>query len=415
MSTARRPPHLRTRRGSTYILILGISVILMVIGLSAVTVSRVNTRTVVTDNHWAEAQVLAFSGVEHALATVQATSDWREKFANTEQTVHLAGGSFRWRVVDEADGDLTDNDAEPFLIVARGEVGQGAYAMGLQCTVQGEPLEALGCALHCDGEVRLSALRKVTAANGPVSTNRKLKTSAGSVLTGDVEAARSVTGSGTITGTVTTPVPKKPMPDKDVFNVYRDLATAIEPGTQISRQVLAPGLNPWGAPNARGIYFIDARGKHLLIEDVRIYGTLVVRCRRLSLSGTILMHPFRKDQPTLIVDGDVTAYMTSAGQTLREGGANPNFNPIGAPYNGQVDTDRNDAYPSELQGLIHVLGKLDLGGTTRVRGVVLAEKTTHFDGDNEIIHDPDIHENPPMGYTFGTGQAIPQIWKRILD
>lgn len=146
MTAANGRSRTRARRGSTYILILGVSVILMVIGLSAATVARVNTRSVAVDNDWAEAQVLAFSAAEHALAAIQATDDWRTKFRSSETTVNLARGTFRWRLVDEADGDLADNDAEPFLIVARGQVNDGAYAVGLNCVVDGEPLDALRCA-----------------------------------------------------------------------------------------------------------------------------------------------------------------------------------------------------------------------------------------------------------------------------
>ena len=55
------------RKGSAYILILGVSMILMIIGLSALTLSRVTTRTLRADNDWAEAQRVAVSGAEQAL------------------------------------------------------------------------------------------------------------------------------------------------------------------------------------------------------------------------------------------------------------------------------------------------------------------------------------------------------------
>ncbi|MGB2822253.1 MAG: hypothetical protein WBF17_14810 [Phycisphaerae bacterium] len=414
MTAANGRSRTRARRGSTYILILGVSVILMVIGLSAATVARVNTRSVAVDNDWAEAQVLAFSAAEHALAAIQATDDWRTKFRSSETTVNLARGTFRWRLVDEADGDLADNDAEPFLIVARGQVNDGAYAVGLNCVVDGEPLEALKCALHADHDVHLWAFRTLTATNGPVSTTSKLRTDHKSVLSGDVEA-KSVTGSGRITGTVTAPAPPKAMPSKGVFDMYRQMATRIDPGYWIARKVLAPELNPWGAPNPRGIYYIDAPGKSVTITNSRIYGTLVVRCRQLFLAGNVLLHNSRGDQPALIVDGDLVTLNFSGTTHLREGSANPNFNPRGAPYKGAVDADTSDTYPSEIQGLVHVRKEMWLGGTTRVRGVILCEGKAQCYGINEIIHDSDIYERPPLGYSSGAGRVIPQGWKRIID
>jgi len=402
------------RRGSTYILILGVSVILMVIGLSAATVARVNTRSVAADNDWAEAQILAFSAAEHALAAIQSTDDWRTEFRNSETTVNLARGTFRWRLVDEADGDLADGDAEPFVIVARGQVNDAAYAVGLNCLIDGEPLDALRCTLHANKDIRLWASGRLTVTNGPVSTNHKLRTHHKSVLSGDVEA-RDVSGSGEITGTITAPAPPKAMPARSVFDMYRQMATRIKPGYWIVGKVLGPGCNPWGAINPRGIYFIDAPGKCLLISDSRIYGTLLVRCRQLLLTGNVLLDNSRRDQPALIVDGDLATLMLSGLTNLREGKLKRNFNPRGAPYRGKIDTDIDDAYPSEIHGLVHVRRDLWLDGATRVRGVILCEGHVHCHGTSEIVHDPEIYERPPLGYSSGPGGVLPQGWKRIID
>jgi hypothetical protein len=386
----------------------------MVIGLSAATVARVNTRSVAADNDWAEAQTLAFSAAEHALAAIESTDDWRGKFRNSETAVSLGAGTFRWRLVDEADGDLADSDGQPFLIVARGEVNDAAYAVGLSCLIDGEPLEALKCSLHADKDIRLWALGRLTVKNGPVSTNHRLRTYPKSVLSGDVEA-KDVWGSGKITGTVTAPAPPKAKPAGSVFDLYRRMATRIKPGYWIAGKVLGPGCNPWGAPNPRGIYFIDAPGKCLVISGSRIYGTLLVRCRQLLLTGNVLLQNSRRDQPALIVDGNLATLMLSGLTDLREGRAKRNFNPRGAPYRGKADTDIDDDYPSEIQGLVHVRRDLWLDGATRVRGVILCEGHAHCHGVSEIIHDPEIYERPPLGYSTGPGRVLPQSWKRIVD
>lgn len=67
----------RRRRGSTYVMVLGVAVILTVIGLSSLTVARINTRAAVQANDWGEAQALAFSGAEYALAKISSTAGWR--------------------------------------------------------------------------------------------------------------------------------------------------------------------------------------------------------------------------------------------------------------------------------------------------------------------------------------------------
>ena len=401
------------RRGSTYILILGVSMILMVIGLSAAMVARVNNRSVSSDNDWSEAQTLAFSAAEHALSVIQTTDDWRRKFRSSGMTVDLGRGSFTWRLVDETDGDLDDDSSDPFVIQASGDVDRGAFSVGLNCIVEGGPLPILEACLHAGKEIEVKDARRLTATGGGVSTNYKLKVGRRAVVTGDVEAVKSVDNRGTITGTVTTPADEKELPPDSVFDTYRKMATRIKPGSTIRRQVLAPARNPWGSPNAQGIYFIDEPHKYVYIYDARIHGTLVVRCKKLILSRFVLLHSFRADLPALIVDGDAELSYYSVGAELREGGSNPNFNPTGAPYEGWSDDDRRDRYPSEIRGLVHVKGDLKLSNTALVRGAIICEDKVKIYGFNQIILDPGLKDDPPIGYTTGDGTIIPQAWTRM--
>ena len=80
------------RRGTAYLLILGVSVVLSVIGAAAVTLARVKARGVTQDSDWSEAQALAFSAAEHALARIGATPDWRTQFASAPVEVAFGGG-----------------------------------------------------------------------------------------------------------------------------------------------------------------------------------------------------------------------------------------------------------------------------------------------------------------------------------
>ena len=125
------------RRGSSYVMILSVSTVLTVIGLSAATVGRVNTRSTEQANHYGDAQAQAFSGAEHALAEINATTDWRNELqgANVQRT--LEGGSFTWQVIDEADNDLTDDPSDPAVLVITGTAGDSVYTLKIQLTGQG--------------------------------------------------------------------------------------------------------------------------------------------------------------------------------------------------------------------------------------------------------------------------------------
>ena len=401
------------RRGSSYIMIIGVSMILMVIGLSVATVARINTRNISADNDWAEAQTLAFSGAEHALTTLQATADWRTKFAGGETAVNMGRGTFRWSVVDEIDGSLDDDSGDPFTIIARGTVNGAAYAVGLNCAVEGAGMAALKTCAHSGGKMDVDGEHVLTVTGAPVSTNRKLTVDKKAVLNGDVEA-EWVSDKGKITGTVTAPADAKALPDENVFEMYRKMATEIHPGRKIEKTVLAPGLNPWGKPNPQGVYYIDYGHDKAEIKNARIHGTLVVRCKTLKIKDNVLMHSYRSDYPVLIVDGDLELSLKSDSD-LDEKKVKVNLNPPGAPYDGLSDTDGNDTYPSEIRGLVHVMDDLKMKGTTRVRGVIICNDKAKFeDGNNEIIHDPKLYDHPPLGYTSDNSKIVPQGWKRVV-
>jgi hypothetical protein len=236
-----------------------------------------------------------------------------------------------------------------------------------------------------------------------------------SLLQGDVEAA-GTTGGGTITGKVTVPAPPKQFPDHSVIDTYRGMATPLPAGTDIKNTVLGPGVNPWGSPNANGIYYLDATGKTVNLQNARISGTLVVKCSSLQISSAVLLESTQTNLPTLIVDGDASISFTSGPTGLAENGKT-NLNPPGAPYQGQTNNNTSDVYPSEIRGLVHVTGDVNLDGTSLIRGCLLCEGTVTVatQANVQIIHGDTLSDNPPVGYTQGTGQVVCGQWKRVFD
>ncbi len=395
-------------------MILGVSAVLMVIGLAAVSIARVDTRSVSADNDWSEAQTLALSAAEHALARMGATEDWRSRLSQPV-SVAMGNGTMQWQIIDDADGRLTDDVEEPVLIVAAGQVGQSSYKLALRCFIVGEPLEAQSKCLCAGGDVILGPAGRLTSTDGVVSANDSvLAMRWSSRVIGDVEARR-VYWKYNVTGYVSTNASPKAMPNARVVDMYRELATEISGQKHIRRQAIGPGRNPWGVPNADGVYYINAPGANITIRDSRIRGTLIVRCNRLIVAGNVMMENYRKDMPTLIVDGDLMLDYESTGEKLRERGENCNFNPAGVPYEGASDSDKSDTYPSEIRGLVHVRGNLILDSTALIRGAVICEKDIRCNGTNEIVHDEDLTELPILGYTSGDGYIHREGWTRVID
>jgi len=405
----RRPTHRRVRRrGSAYVMILGVSLVLAVIGLAAVTVTRINARTVRADNHWAEAQVLAFSAAEHALARIGETSGWRTAFAGTETKVAFGGGTMSWRLLDEADGDLGDDPAEPFVILASGAVGEAEFAVRVQCRIVGEALEVLRTCLHAAGRIDLAPHAEVQALGGPVSTNGALELANDSHIAGDVEAD-SVTGKGTIDGTVTAPAPPKAMPDASVFQTYRDLATSLGPRTVLDNVLLSRWVSDYGSSHPDGVYFIDAPGRSVIVRDTVVYGTLVVRCSKLTLDGRVLMMNARKDYPVLVVDGDLVVSVDGWERDRPVPWTGPDPSPWDALPDGA-----GERFYDDLRGLVHVQGDVDVRRTTRTYGALLAGGKITCGASARVRLDTDLSEHPPMGYTTGAGTVVCGGWSQVV-
>ena len=161
---------------------------------------------------------------------------------------------------------------------------------------------------------------------------------------------------------------------------------------------------------------MDTDHANLTIRMARIHGTLVIDCigMTVTVEDSVFMHSYRSDYPVLIVNGTVVVlkYLSDE-KTLSESEHNTNFNPPGSPYAGQSDSDTSDEYPNEIQGLVHATGNVLLKETARIRGTIIAEDKVQCQGNNQIIYQQGLYDNPPVGYTGY--KVLPDAWKRNVD
>jgi hypothetical protein len=130
----------------------------------------------------------------------------------------------------------------------------------------------------------------------------------------------------------------------------------------------------------------------------------------------MFMHPYRSDYPVLIVQGNLEIRISSYGVVLDELNLLKNFNPSGAPYAGQWDSDYSDTYPSEIWGLIHVVGNTVLKQTACIKGALICKGTVTCTDTTRIIHDAGLVANPPQGYTYVAGMKLsPGTYKQVVD
>ena len=405
------------RRGSIYLAVLGYASLLTIIGLSALLVLRVQRRAAEGEIDLVQARMHARSAIEKGLWMIENDPVWRTNLSNGNWAADqpIATGTYTLEGIDPNDGNLTNSPVDPLVLTGTGLSGAARHKTQVTLVADIRPLEALKTCLHAAGDVAVSDDRSLTVTGAPLSTNGTVDNSG--TIYGDVEAA-ATSNDGTITGTVTTSASPKELPDPGVFDMYASKATPIPFPGSIDKQVLSPSYNPWGSTNADGVYFIDTGGSHLVIHASRIHGTLVVRTggADVLLDDAVFLHNYRADYPVLIVDGNLVMLYKSDSYDLSESAWSTNFNPSGAAFQDGFDTDQTDVYPNEIQGLVHVKGTLLMESTARVRGVVLCESTVSCDEFNEIIYEPSLFKNPPLGYTLPPVMKIADgSWKQVVD
>lgn len=410
--------HQRTRRGAAYLYAVTVSVVLMTIAMALVSINRVNARTINQESGITQAQSLARAAVEHTLQTIADNSAWRSVTAvgNWQPELALGAGSISWK--------WEAVDATTVRIYGRGTVGSVRRLYSVELAERREPLDVLRTAVHSDADIQVT--EDITAKGGPVSSNLAVTVQGGNTLDGDVEAP-SIFVFGTITGTKTI-TGVKAMPSSTVFTDLKALATTISywslPGGNMKNVVLSPASNPWGAANARGIYFIDVpAGKTLTVDRSRLVATLLVDVgwkSSFKLTNPNSLEPPSALQPCLLITGDSTASITLEGGNkaigtgfLDESLEKVSFNPPGTPYpyvGGVTDADLLDTYPAQVTGIVHVMCPASVSVQVDryfwLKGTLISECALRLQGKSLLETDPAMLTDPPDGYVARTYLAL---------
>lgn len=415
----------RHRRGSVYLAVLGTSIITMILGLAALMAVRVEQQISANAKDAVQARLNARTSIETAFHVLQSTANWRNTFAHgLWTTLSFDDGTIAFKLVDEKDGILHGNTTQPVRLYGKGTVGNAVRIQSVLIEPPGgnmqQPMDLLGMAIHSALELKISGGQQLTIIGAPASTNVNFRIDGD--LIGDVEASTQ-SGNGNVTGSTTIPAPFKNMPPATVFDNYVAKATTLAHNGDFEAMVLTPTVNEYGgSTNPDGVYYINTNGNNITIKHSRVHGTLVIDAgtKNVTIQNQVLMQPYRSDYPVLIVRGELHIQFNGDGQALDEVDINHNFNPPGAAYQGQSDADQLDVYPSEVQGLVHVIGLLQLNETSLVRGAIICEDTATIGGgggthEPMIIHDPNLTLSPPEGYATAAINAgmtmTPGTWQ----
>ena len=132
---ARHHANAARRRGTAYVFVLLTAVILSVIGLTALAAARVQTHVQSDSERVLQARYLAASVVEVALQRIDNDANWRTTYTNDTWTPEESykGAKFRFKLVDETDGDLANDSSQSARLHVSAGVGVALrlYSVGL--------------------------------------------------------------------------------------------------------------------------------------------------------------------------------------------------------------------------------------------------------------------------------------------
>ncbi|HUU84568.1 MAG TPA: hypothetical protein VM243_13805 [Phycisphaerae bacterium] len=131
-------------RGSVYVPLLGVAMLVTIIGLSALLAGRLRHRQTRDSSDLAEARFYAQSGIDWGLLVIkQNPGSWRNMFDAWAEGPLMANalgaGSFALEATDPVDGDLTNNTTDPVVLTAIGLKGRARYKLRLQLRPNGSP------------------------------------------------------------------------------------------------------------------------------------------------------------------------------------------------------------------------------------------------------------------------------------
>lgn len=403
-----------SRRGAAYLVALLAGSIVTVTGLAALSMTTSRTRTTAMADHATKARSLAGTGLEHALCAVAVHIDnggtRHDVFGAAEPSVTFGGGTFGWSMRN-LDGTAVDNSDQPILLRTKAEHGPARYAMQAILAPSGVPYDVLDTGMYVAGGLQFSTAANLTS-DKVVGAITEVNASA-ATIDAPVESPGEINGS-TYLGTTTVGVAERIMPDPSLIDYYVALGERINLGSlpttlgtpSLKQVLLSPASNPYGNTNEFGIYIIDCAWNNVLIQEVRVVGTLVLLNSTSStlIARNTLIEPAYSWMPSLLVQGDVTFGSTNSGPSEISLGIN--LNPAHTPSGMDWDATADDTYLGGIEGVSYVTGDAVFSLLRQnIRGTLIIGRDVRIltGSTVNITYDPSVATLPPYGFFEDTG------------
>jgi hypothetical protein len=406
-------------RGSAYVALLGLSLLVAVIGTGGLLISRAQSRAADLQRDMGEARLNAVSAVQYGRAQIDKDPNWRSTHVNGSwyANIPLGNGTFSLDVTNP-NGPLNNSMSDPVVLTGTGVCGSAVQQVQATLTATVTPLTCLQTAITAGSisfaNTTVNASGQVIAAIGSVTAGTG---GTGATIDGDVEAGGLVSGF-TYNGKTTSNAAPRTMPASTVFDYYKANGTTVSYGSTggaISKTLISPAANPMGGgTNTRGIYVIDCGGGTLSISLCRVVGTLVVlNTSGVTVQSSVTWDPAVAGYPCLLVQGPLTLKMVT---TALAENKSTNLNPTGTPYpypSGSVDGDTSDSYPSAINGLVYCTGDCTTGSGPQVN-ILLVGGTLSSTTTLTALGDAAVLANPPPGFYSVQMKLSRGSWRQVV-
>jgi len=407
-----------------FVVVLGGTLAITVIGLSALMLVRVERVSAQEVAELSTAKFLAQSAIEFGQYKIRQDSTWRKTYSSGvwSENVPLGTGTFTLEGIDTVDGDLNNSSSDPVVLRGTGMQGSSVYKLEVTMAAKSNALTCLQTAMHAGGNLSFSSAT-VQSNAVTISTNGSSMTAGPTTVYPKVEAVGGISGAG-YQSSKTSGVAARTMPDATVFDYYKTNGTAIlyssifnvQGKKTMEKKVLSPASNPYGmAKNPKGIYVIDCALGDLRVRDLRIVGTLVIlNPGTFSIENSVQWEPAVANYPSLMVSGAATFNYTNT--ALSESSTGVNFNPSGTPFQGVSDIDFVDTYASEINGLVYVSGAVTTQSAVTIKGVLVVGTTLTSQNTLNLSYSSTFLSDPPPGFGSASGMAISLgTWKQLVN
>lgn len=251
--------HLAHARGSIYVAVLGASMLVAIVGVSAVLAVRIQQRTASTSSDFSDARLYARSAVDIGMFWISQDPHWRTTRNSGLWADHLpmGGGSFSLQVVDPIDNNVANSDTDPVLLIGTGYKGDARYTVQTQLETS-RGLACLEVSMHAGNNVKFSDV--LVNSDQIISANHDISAGGTTQVYADVQAANNLSG-GTYLGATATATALRDMPDaSNAFNYYLAHGTPISYNdlsvggiNLLANPGIESGITDWSATNGSTI------------------------------------------------------------------------------------------------------------------------------------------------------------------